>query len=42
MERCSQSEPVLDAKGRPTGVYKFDSFAVLKGCELLGAFEAVH
>lgn len=36
VERCSQSEPVLDAKGRPTGQYKFDAAAVLKGSELLG------
>jgi phage terminase small subunit len=36
IERCSQAEPVLDREGKPTGEYKFDSCAVLKGCELLG------
>lgn len=34
--RCSQAEPVLDREGNPTGEYKFDSGAVLKGYELLG------
>lgn len=36
IERCSQAEPVLDRDGNPTGEYKFDSNAVLKGAELLG------
>lgn len=36
VERCSQAEPVKDAKGNETGEYKFDSTAVLKGAELLG------
>ena len=36
VERCSQEEPVLDKEGNATGEYKFESFAVLKGCELLG------
>jgi phage terminase small subunit len=36
IERCSQAEPVLDREGNPTGEYKFDSSAVLKGAELLG------
>lgn len=36
IERCSQSIEVLDKEGEPTGEWKEDSFAVLKGCELLG------
>lgn len=36
MERCKQAEPVLDKDGLPTGEFKFDSGAVLKGAELLG------
>jgi phage terminase small subunit len=36
IERCKQAEPVLDREGAPTGEYKFDSTAVLKGCDLLG------
>lgn len=36
IERCAQAEPVLDRDGNPTGEYKFDSNAVLKGAELLG------
>lgn len=36
IERCSQAEPVLDRDGTPTGEYRFDSTAVLKGAELLG------
>lgn len=36
MERCKQAEPVLDREGLPTGEFKFDSGAVLKGAELLG------
>lgn len=36
MERCQQAEPVTDQFGHPTGVYKFDANAVLKGAELLG------
>lgn len=36
IERCKQAEPVLDREGSPTGEYKFDSGAVLKGAELLG------
>jgi len=35
IERCKQAEPVKDKDGA-TGEYKFDSTAVLKGCELLG------
>ena len=34
--RCQQGEPVKDREGMPTGEWKFDSNAVLKGCELLG------
>lgn len=34
--RCQQGEPVKDREGKPTGEWKFDSNAVLKGCELLG------
>ena len=34
--RCRQGEPVKDREGAPTGEWKFDSNAVLKGCELLG------
>ena len=36
IERCKQAEPVLDREGQPTGEYRFDSTAVLKGAELLG------
>lgn len=36
IERCRQAEPVFDREGKPTGEYKFDSSAVLKGSELLG------
>ena len=36
VERCKQGEPVKDRVGHPTGEWKFDSTAVLKGCELLG------
>lgn len=36
VERCSQAEPVIGKDGEPTGEYKFDAAAVLKGCELLG------
>lgn len=36
IERCKQAEPVLDREGSPTGEYRFDSTAVLKGAELLG------
>ncbi len=45
IERCKQSEPVLDRKGEqvvidtPTGLalaYQFEANAVLKGAELLG------
>ena len=36
VERCSQGEPVKDREGNPTGEWKFDSNAVLKGCDLLG------
>lgn len=38
IERCAQAEPVLDRDGAPTGEYKFDSQAVLKGSELLGKY----
>ena len=36
IERCSQGVEVFDREGHPTGEWKEDSFAVLKGCELLG------
>lgn len=46
VERCSQAKPVLNKKGEPVFVetpdgqlqpaYQFESFAVLKGAELLG------
>lgn len=36
IERCAQAEPVYDREGNPTGEYKFDATAVLKGAELLG------
>ena len=36
VERCRQGEPVKDREGNPTGEWRFDSGAVLKGCELLG------
>lgn len=38
IERCAQAEPVLDRDGVPTGEYRFDSTAVLKGSELLGKY----
>lgn len=38
IERCAQAEPVLDRDGEPTGEYKFDASAVLKGSELLGKY----
>lgn len=41
VERCKQAEPVLDREGNPTGEYKFDSNAVLKGSELLGKYLAM-
>jgi len=36
VKKCQQTEPCFDAKGKPSGQYKYDSAAVLKGCELLG------
>ena len=36
VERCRQAEPVTDREGNPTGEYRFDAAATLKGCELLG------
>lgn len=36
VERCKQGEAVLDKEGNPTGEWRYDAFAVLKGCELLG------
>lgn len=36
IQRCLQAEPVRDKEGNPTGEYKFDASAVLKGAELLG------
>lgn len=36
IERCAQAEPVYDKEGKPTGEYRFDSGAVLRGYELLG------
>lgn len=36
IERCRQAEPVLDDLGNPTGVYRFDAGAVLRGAELIG------
>ena len=38
IERCSQGVEVVDREGNPTGEWKEDSFAVLKGCELLGRY----
>lgn len=35
-QRCEQAEPVLDREGNPTGEYKFEASAALKGYELLG------
>lgn len=36
VERCRQGVPVLTKDGEEIGEWQFDSFAVLKGCELLG------
>lgn len=36
VERCRQGEQVKGRDGAPTGEWRFDSNAVLKGCELLG------
>ena len=36
IERCAQAEAVIDKEGNPTGEYRFDAQAVLKGAELLG------
>lgn len=36
IERCEQAEPVVDREGKPTGEYRFDAQACLKGQELLG------
>ena len=36
IQRCNQAEAVVDKTGAPTGEYRFDSTAVLKGAELLG------
>lgn len=38
IDRCSQGVEVVDKEGNPTGIWKEDSFAVLKGCELLGKY----
>jgi len=38
IERCAQAEQVIDKDGSPTGEYRFDSAAVLKGSELLGKY----
>ena len=35
-ERCMQVEPVLDAKGQPTGDYKFDASGANMALKLLG------
>lgn len=36
IERCKQATPVLDHEGKPTGEYRFDANAALKGYDLLG------
>ena len=36
IERCAQAVPVYNKEGEPTGEYRFDANAVLKGSELLG------
>ena len=45
-ERCQQTEPILDNKGKPTGEYKFDSSGANKSLELIGKhlklFTEVH
>jgi phage terminase small subunit len=35
LERCKQAEPVYDAEGNPTGVYRFDSSGALKALDML-------
>lgn len=35
-DRCMQVEPVLDAKGQPTGEYKFDASGANQALKLLG------
>lgn len=36
VERCMQTEPVLDSAGQPTGEYRFDSRGATRGLELIG------
>lgn len=36
VERCLQAEQVLDAKGEPTGEYKFDSSGANQALKMLG------
>lgn len=36
VERCMQAEPVRDAKGEPTGEFKFDSSGANRALELIG------
>lgn len=36
VKRCKQATPVLDAKGEPTGEYRFDANGANKALELLG------
>jgi phage terminase small subunit len=36
VERCMQTEPVLNRDGEPTGEYRFDSRGAARGLELIG------
>lgn len=36
VDRCRQAKQATDDEGNPTGDFRFDAQAVLKGCELLG------
>ena len=41
-ERCQQAEPVLDSKGKPTGVYKFDSAGANGALDKLAKIEGIY
>ena len=41
VERCMEAEPVLDADGNPTGVFKFNPQGANKALELLGKYKGM-